>query len=126
MTGIGRSRQISTPRRVFALVALLAVFMQTFVVQTHVHSAPIAPLVTCEQTADGRHADQHVTAADHHQLFCAICEALGASATTLPDASTTNVAADPAGEAARVALALAPITRSYSWQSRAPPALLRA
>jgi hypothetical protein len=125
MTGIGRSRQTSASRRASALFALLAVFMQTFVVQTHVHSAPIAPVV-CEQTADGRHADQHVTAADEHQLSCVICQALAASATTLPDASVASVAVDPAGEAARIALALAPTTRSYSWQSRAPPALLRA
>jgi hypothetical protein len=126
MTGIGRSRQTSAPRRVFALLALLAMFLQTFVVQTHVHSTPIAPLVACEQTADGRHADQHVAATDSHQIFCAICEALAANPTTLPDAATASIAVDPAGEAALVALAIAPLTRSYSWQSRAPPTRLGA
>lgn len=125
MTGTGRSRQTSMSRRAFALFALLAVFMQAFVVQTHVHSAPIAPVV-CEQTADGRHADQHVTATDHHQITCVICEALATGATMLPDASVASIAVDPAGDAALVALALAPTTRSYSWQSRAPPGFLRA
>jgi hypothetical protein len=121
MIGFGRSRrQGRTKRPAFALVALLAIFLQAFVVQTHVHG-PSAFAAGYEQRADG---GQHVEAAGEHQVSCALCQALAsAGAATLPG-NTWVLAAERANEVAAVALALAPRRHTHSWQSRAPPSFL--
>lgn len=125
----GRSRRdverAADWRRVaFTLAALLAVFLQAFVVQTHVH-APAAPLTIAAHQADTAHdADMHFSATSEHQLVCAVCQALAASGTAmLPNAAVAQIA-DQTSTLAVVAIALAPRTISYLWQSRAPPSHL--
>jgi hypothetical protein len=129
LTG-GRSRErmgaaaMRRWRPAFALLALLAVFLQAFVVQTHVHAigAPIS--IGFHQPAAARDDGAHATAKTEHQLVCAICQALAASGSaTLPGAAIA-VAAQQSNALAVVALALAPRTISYFWQSRAPPSFL--
>ncbi|MEZ5959289.1 MAG: hypothetical protein R3C30_02525 [Hyphomonadaceae bacterium] len=110
-------------RKAFTLAALLAVFLQAFVVQTHVH-APAAPLAFAQQTDITHDADTHVSASSEHQLICAVCQALAASgAATLPNAAVAQII-DHTSTLAVVAIALAPRTISYFWQSRAPPSVL--
>lgn len=127
----GRSRERSgaaAMRRwhpAFAFAALLAVFLQAFVVQTHFH-APSAPLnLAYEQPADAAHdGSAHVSVTNEHQLLCPICQALAAAgAATLTNQAAALVATQ-SNAVAVVALSLAPRTISYFWQSRAPPSFL--
>ena len=111
-------------RPAFALLAMLAVFLQAFVVQTHVH-APVAPLsIAFEQPAAAHDDAAHVTAPSEHQLICAICQALAASAMAILPGAAVALVADQTNAIAVVALSLAPRITSYSWQSRAPPSFL--
>lgn len=128
MFGTGRSREGVTAqqrwRHALALVALLAVFLQAFVVQTHVHT-PVAPLsIAFEQPAAAHDDAAHVTAPTEHQLICAICQALAASAMAILPGAAVALVADQTNAIAVVALSLAPRLTSYSWQSRAPPSFL--
>lgn len=108
-------------RQAFTLAALIAVFLQAFVVQTHIH-APVAPLAI--SASDSAHNGAHATEANEHQLICAICQALATTgAATLPGQALVLEAAQTSAAAA-VALALAPRVFSHSWRSRAPPSLL--
>ncbi len=125
MTGKRRSdRRIRAAKGRIATVfaALLAVFLQAFVVQTHVHAIPIAP-AGIEHSADAS-GDAHASVGSDHQRFCAVCQALAAGgAATLPE-TTSLITADAVGQEAVLAIALAPRAHTHSWQSRAPPSLL--
>lgn len=111
-------------RPAFALIALLAVFLQAFVVQTHVHAIG-APLSIGYQQPAAAHDDAaHAMATTEHQLVCAICQALATSGTATLPASTVALIAEQSSTLALVALALAPQTISHFWQSRAPPSFL--
>lgn len=122
-----RSTATSWRRQAFTLVALLAVFLQAFVIQTHVHT-PVAPLpASYSQPAnDGVHSEaSHAVASNaHHQLVCALCQVLAtAGAAVLPSAAVMLHTAQTNAEAI-IALALAPRVHSHSWRSRAPPPFL--
>jgi hypothetical protein len=128
MFGTGRSREGVTAqqrwRHALALVALLAVFLQAFVVQTHVHT-PVAPLsIAFEQPAAAHDDAAHVTAPSEHQLICAMCQALAASGTAMLPGAMVALVATQTNAIAVLALSLAPRITSYSWQSRAPPSFL--
>jgi hypothetical protein len=128
MDGFGRSQHraggLAARRRhpAFALLALLAVFLQAFVVQTHFHTlAPVSG--GYEQRVDAGH-EQHVSATDEHRVSCALCQTLAsAGSATLPSEGFTLVA-ERASQAAIVALATAPRVHTHSWRSRAPPTFL--
>jgi Protein of unknown function (DUF2946) len=128
MDGFGRSQHrvggFAARRRhpAFALLALLAVFLQAFVVQTHFHA--VAPVSAgYEQHTDGDH-EQHVSLTDEHRVSCALCQTLAsAGAATLPSEAFV-LAAERASQAAVIALAIAPRVHTHSWQSRAPPTFL--
>lgn len=130
LTG-GRSRErmgaaaMRRWRPAFALLALVAVFLQAFVVQTHVHAIGAPLSIGFHQPAAANDDDGvHATAKTEHQLVCAICQALATSGTaTLPGDAVALVAVQ-SNAVAVVALALAPRTISYFWQSRAPPSFL--
>lgn len=112
-------------RPAFALLALVAVFLQAFVVQTHVHAIGAPLSIGFHQQAAAHDGDgARATAKTEHQLICAICQALAASGNAaLPNAAIALVA-ERSNAVAVVALALAPRTISYLWQSRAPPSFL--
>jgi hypothetical protein len=105
--------------------ALLAVFLQAFVVQTHIHASPVAPInLSFERSVNASADDTHVSVAGGHQRFCAICQALAATgAATLP-AAAPLISTDSVGEQAILAISLAPRAHSHSWQSRAPPSFI--
>jgi hypothetical protein len=129
MDGFGRSQHrvggFAARRRhpAFALLALLAVFLQAFVVQTHFHA--LTPPVSggYEQRAHTDH-EQHVSATDEHRVSCALCQTLAsAGAAMLPSEGFTLVA-ERASQAAIIAQAIAPRVHTHSWRSRAPPTFL--
>lgn len=128
MTGMSRSHQHRAgqppARAAMLFAALVAVFLQAFVVQTHVHA--FAPMgAGYEQSAT--HAvgdDAHVTSAGH-AFSCAICDVLAtAGHTTLPEATTVAVKIGHTNESAALAIRRAPRALTHSWQSRAPPIAL--
>ncbi|MGD9980491.1 MAG: hypothetical protein AB7H66_10355 [Hyphomonadaceae bacterium] len=126
MNDLGRSRRqsgyaASRRRPAFALLALLAVFLQTFVVQTHVHGAPFA---TGYQHLIATDDEPRIEALGEHQVSCALCQALATSGSATLPSGHAVLAAERATEAAIIALALAPRFHSHSWQSRAPPQTL--
>lgn len=123
----GRSRRdfgraTSWQRQAFTLAALLAIFLQAFVVQTHIHTPVMA--VAASVDADGSAVHEHATTASDHQRVCAICQVLASSGSaTLPSTAVLAVA-KLTSLAAGVALATAPRVHTHSWRSRAPPSIL--
>lgn len=125
MTPMSRSRapQIAPLRAIVTLVALLAVFLQGFVVQTHVHA--FSPLAGYEQSADAAHADAAHVDATNHQAACVVCQALAASGrAALPQAPALIASVSLTHETTARAIPEAPRTRAHAWQSRAPPVAL--
>lgn len=103
--------------------ALLGVFLQVFVVQTHVHAqTPVAP-AGYEQSA---HATASALDQSTHggQISCAFCQAQHANSALPPSADA--IAELEASQTIEAALAIrrVSVVRAYSWQSRAPPAVL--
>ncbi|HYD87386.1 MAG TPA: hypothetical protein VEA80_07920 [Vitreimonas sp.] len=124
-----RSRQNSTrpsARRASRfgplLAALLAVFLQAFVVQTHVHAFAFgAPAVERSESAAAENHASDVVGAKHAGA-CVFCEALRSSGrATLPLAAEISAEHSVAAEASTLAIQLAPFAASHSWRSRAPP-----
>jgi hypothetical protein len=118
----------SPARRVATLAALLALLLQAFLVQTHIHSLaqrdPRAAIVQTAQTnAAGLAPD--IIAPPSSNDECALCQALATAGTAI-------LAAAPAPAPVVFALASSsrlPIRRgdvqaAHDWQSRAPPTSL--
>jgi len=108
------------------LAALLAVVLQTFVVQTHIHT-PVAPLHFVYAQAAGATSDDgsaHAKASNSHQVLCLICQTLATSGSAMLPSAAIVAATTQTNDEAVVALAQAPRVHSHSWQSRAPPSFL--
>ena len=124
MKGTGRSQTGSRVRRAGArpalFAALLAVLLQAFVVQTHVHA--FGPPAATQQSAAAGAADTAHVAAAHDQGACVFCETLAGSGRATLTQSAVAITADRAVHdgAARV---VQPAARavSHAWRSRAPP-----
>lgn len=106
------------------LAALLAVFLQAFAIQTHVHVFGVAGLPAYAQAA-GETAPSgdavHITAADH-QTVCAVCEAFANSGrASLPEEPVVAAHTNATYETAALEIRRAPRALTHSWQSRAPP-----
>jgi hypothetical protein len=109
----------------FSFAALLAVFLQAFVVQTHVHAYAAPVSASFELPAHAVHdSSEHVSADSGHQAVCMICQALATAGTATLTSATPIAAVEHVTEAAMLALSLAPLVHSHSWQSRAPPSFL--
>lgn len=125
MFRIGRSHERGAPtswrRRVFTLAALFAVFLQSFVIQTHIHTPSL--VIGAEQgAAHDPEPSFNATAADQKSM-CALCQALSNSGATITG-SAVLLDAEISSASHLIALSLAPRTLSHFWQSRAPPSLL--
>jgi hypothetical protein len=122
-----RRREFGANRHpAFALIALVAVFLQAFVVQTHVHAPGTVAVVGHELNVANGSDDSvpHVSASNSDQVAAILCQVLaGASAVTLP-VPTVAAEAGRTTNAAIIALALAPRLHTHSWRSRAPPTIL--
>jgi hypothetical protein len=121
LTGAGQRR----PRIAVLLTALLAAFLQAFVVQTHIHAyAPLSGAAGYEQSAQADDHGQHATAA-HDQRICSICATLAASGNgALPDAVTLVAEHTTTHDAAALHIRAPPAAPLPPWQSRAPPIAL--
>jgi len=108
------------------LAALLAIFLQAFILQTHVHA--FAPVGVGNYARAAEHVSPPVLELASHQELqaaaCALCQAQSGGRALAPTAQAIGVEragafVQPAPGARHVALAA-----SHSWQSRAPPAHL--
>jgi hypothetical protein len=117
----GKARVISRPhtaRRWITALALLAFFLQSLSVQTHVHQ-PFEPVATKIQTGSAPKAPLKLDPIDQ----CRLCQELAHAGTFVtPSVAATSPSLNLV--AARfivlVAFATAPAT-AFAWQSRAPP-----
>lgn len=122
-------RHTSTPRtrrwaKGFAplLTALLAVFLQAFVVQTHVHAFGVASVPAIERSSETAAAHADETASPLHKASCLFCETLASSSRAmLPSAAAVEAQPDAAPEAALRLIRQPPRFSSHAWRSRAPP-----
>lgn len=127
MKGIRRSDAFARPRPTgarlaFTIAALFALFLQTFVVQTHIHAIAFAP-TSIERSAG--HAADIAQAATDHQAACVICQTLASTGrATLTPASALILAQHAANDVAAIELRAAPRALVLPWQSRAPPIAL--
>jgi hypothetical protein len=130
MTGLRlapRRGRASRVRWASTLLASLAVLLQAFVVQTHVHGlAGQDTGVSIALFDGGQPPTNNGTAPNHrNQQPCLICQALATGASAVVSATPTfaplthALRAEPVAEVALIA------TRpSHAWQSRAPPTAL--
>jgi hypothetical protein len=113
------SAPVTVSRRLVMLFALMAFALQAYLVQTHIHGQPTAPLL-------GRHISVPAQPAPSDPLApgnCALCqEILHAGAAITPDATPLVLPLN--GIAVAVAIARLPSTAlapQTGWHSRAPP-----
>jgi hypothetical protein len=126
-TGLGIGRRGKPRQPALRFAALLALLLQVFLVQTHIHPAslPLSLGVERAEASDNDLSGAELSAPDDHQVGCVLCEVLAASgAVALPDASSLVEAESARSEAAILALAQAPRAHSHYWRSRAPPSRL--
>jgi hypothetical protein len=111
-------------RQAVTFAALLAVFLQAFIIQTHIHvPAAIQFASGYEQSSAHAHdVSAHATSSDQ-KVMCMLCQVLS-NAHTLLASPAILLAATQTNAASNIALALAPRALSHFWQSRAPPSFL--
>ena len=111
-------------RQAVTFAALLAVFLQAFIVQTHIHVPAAMQFASgYEQSPAHPHdVSAHATASDQ-KIMCTLCQVLSNSSTLLASPAILLAAAQ-SNAANGIALALAPRALSHFWQSRAPPSFL--
>ena len=111
-------------RQTVTFAALLAVFLQAFIVQTHIHIPAAAQLTSGyeQSSVDTQDVSAHATASDQ-KVMCALCHVLSGSnaVLTTPAIVLSTTQSNAAND---IALALAPRALSHFWQSRAPPSFL--
>lgn len=112
--------------RVFVmLAALVAVMIQAFVIQTHIHQTAPFMATAFERVADHDEPGHTHLTATHEQAGCITCIAFASAGVSLaPDAFTLIASLNATTEAATLAIRQAPRAISYSWRSRAPPIAL--
>lgn len=119
-----RGSRAAVKRPALTFAALLAVFLQAFVVQTHVHVVP-APVAAIELAGATTHAaSERASTARDAPAMCAICQTMAASGTALLGQAPTLLINTPRAEQPRETPQVALRITSHSWQSRAPPTLL--
>ncbi|QGZ97116.1 hypothetical protein [Terricaulis silvestris] len=103
----------------FVFAAMLAVFLQAFAVQTHIHASGVLTVAAHERTAGDTDGAVHVSDADDKARICDIVTSTCHTTLTVSRALAAHTVG--ANEAAAVAIRLAPRAVTHSWQSRAPP-----
>lgn len=110
--------------RRFAFVAIVAILLQSLVIQTHVDAVGVAHAIGIERSA-GEAVRAHASNKAGDPAACPFCEDLATSGTTLlasaPALLTTG--AIIANEAL-IQIRRAPVQPAHAWQSRAPPLAL--
>ena len=108
----------------FALVAMIAVFLQTFVVQTHVDGLIGLQSAAAIERVNGSPAPiAHIETGSHDaQAACPICQAMATTGTTLLASGPALVSAlGLIAHETRIALPHISVRPAHAWQSRAPP-----
>jgi hypothetical protein len=108
--------------RLLALVATIAVFLQTLVIQTHVDAVGVAHAIGIERGAGQAVPAQQVSNKAGDPAACPFCEDLATSGTSLlvsgPALLTT---AGIIANEALIPIRRVPVQPAHAWQSRAPP-----
>jgi len=126
----GRAHHARFNWRAFArFAALFAILVQTFVVQTHVHTAGEAGGSNAQlvqwASHGAAHASPSVAAPGAQHDDCVLCQTLAMSgASVLAAASSVSLSHDVSISLPLAALELVAAPPAHSWQSRAPPILL--
>jgi len=104
--------------------ALLAVFLQAFVVQTHVHASGVMTVAAHEQSIGVKDGGVHLSNGQDHAKF-AICDIIiSVCHSTLAVAPVIAERTIATNEATALAIRRAPRALTHTWQSRAPPIAL--
>ena len=114
-------------RRLFALMAIIAVFLQTFIVQTHVDGLSGLQSAAAIARANGSPAPlAHIeTGSRDTQSACPICQAMATAGTTVLASSPSLLTAQGLiAHEARLPIRLVAVRPTHAWQSRAPPIAL--
>lgn len=101
--------------------ALLAVFLQIFVVQTHVHALTPVSGAGYERTAHAASAVAHTPNTHHALSACALCQAQANGRAIAPSTAALERIEAPLLDKPAVEIAFVAVARSHAWQSRAPP-----
>lgn len=109
-------------RQALTFAALLAIFLQAFIVQTHIHVPAVIQIAAGYEHSSAQDVNAHATASDQ-KVMCALCQVLSHSNTVLASPAIL-LATMHANAASDIALALAPRALSHIWQSRAPPSFI--
>jgi hypothetical protein len=112
-------RKAPASQRLITLFALLAFFIQSFALQTHVHPAPPAAVAAVVAHTPTPAPLKNQDPVDQ----CRLCQELvHAGAVITPSATVVTASLNIAAAvfAATPAFAADPV-RAFSWQSRAPP-----
>lgn len=114
-------------RSLVTLAALVAILAQTFIVQTHVDFAGVAPAAASAQATSGAapiRAEVGQAPADDTSP-CVICQTLAtAGAAIMASATAPIAAATDIPPNAPIQIDWVGVRPAYSWQSRAPPTRL--
>jgi hypothetical protein len=111
-------------RSLFALVAMIAVFLQTFIVQTHVEGLNGLQSAAAIAHANGSPAPlAHVeTGSRDTQSACPICQAMATAGTTvLTSGQSLLTAHGVIAHEARLPIRVVAVRPAHAWRSRAPP-----
>jgi len=102
------------------MIALALLALQAFIVQTHVHAAPLQPSVAL--------ANGHTAQLPDAQPTCPICEDLALFGHYVPPVPVTLALSATVAFwfQPRAGIADAPRAISHRWRSRAPPSLFQA
>ncbi len=108
-----------------ALLAIIAVFLQAFVEQTHVDGVAglASPAAIARAQGVPASAQTHATHGSHDaQLLCPICVAMATAGTTLLASTPALVSAlGVIAHETRLAIPYVSVRPAHAWQSRAPP-----
>ncbi len=107
----------------FTLAALVAVLLQTLVIQTHVDGLSGLQASAAVESAAGATVPVHyVGDKSGEQGVCPICEALAtAGVTLLASAAGLLTTAGIVANEALIQIRVVPVRPAHPWQSRAPP-----
>ena len=109
----------------FAFVAIVAILLQSLVIQTHVDAVGVAHAIGIERGAGEAVPAQHATNKAGAPAACPFCEDLATSGTTLlASAPALLTTGGIIANEALIQIRRAPVQPAHAWQSRAPPLAL--
>lgn len=112
-------RRKSTASRVLAFITVIAFAMQSFIIQTHIHSGPLAAIAKFSIDAPAQHSkDPH----NKSPADCPLCQAVAHTGAFLTPATIAMLLPVSVQTVMlRLVVQTATAARTHSWQSRAPP-----